>query len=111
MDPVDETDQTAETGALRVTIGRDPDGTPVIALAGELDIAETSRAEGAFAELPAATDVVVDMTDLTFMDSAGLTVLLLAAKRGHAVRLRRPTGIIRQLIAATGLGEILPVEP
>lgn len=108
MDPVAE--------ALSVTVGRDPDGTPVIALAGELDLAETARVELALAELPvpadgAPADVVVDMTDLTFMDSAGLTFLLLTVKRGHAVRLRRPTGIIRQLITATGLSETFPIEP
>lgn len=101
---------------LSVTTGRDPDGTPVIALAGELDLTGMPDAERAFAALPApavgtTVDVVVDMTELHFMDSAGLTVLLLALKRGQALRLRRPSSIIRRLIAATGLVELLPIEP
>lgn len=101
---------------LRVTTGSDPDGTPVLTLAGELDLTGTARAEAALAALPTPvagqdTDVVIDVTELTFMDSAGLTVLLVAARRGHAVRLRRPTPIVRHLIAATGLSGILPIEP
>jgi len=108
MESIDQT--------LSIAVGSDPDGTPVIAFAGALDLTGTADAERAFAVLPASVngapaDVVVDMTDLAFMDSAGLTVLLLALKQGHAIRLRRPTSIIRRLIAATGLTELLPVEP
>lgn len=104
---------------LGVTVGRDPDGTPVIALAGQLDLATAPDAEHAFATLAGAeepahretNDVVVDVSDLTFMDSTGLTVLLRAASRGYAVRLRRPTRSIRRLLAVTGLTTTLPVEP
>lgn len=105
MEPVDDT--------LRVTVGRDPDGTPVITLAGELDLTGADAAERAFTELAASdgATVVVDMSELSFMDSTGLTVLLLAVRRGHAVRLRRPTRIVRQLIASTGLETLLPIEP
>jgi len=106
MDPVGAT--------LTVTVGHDPDGTPVITLDGQLALATAASAERAFASLPApsdgVTDVVVDMTGLTFMDSSGITVLLTAANRGHAVRLRHPSSIIRNLIAATGLNETLPIE-
>lgn len=107
MEPVDKT--------LRVAVGADPDGTPVIALAGELDLTGAEEAERAFAEVAPTPGgdaaVVVDMSELTFMDSAGLTVLLLAVRRGQAVRLRRPTRTIGQLIEATGLQTILPIEP
>ena len=108
---MDDCDQS-----LSITTGHDPDGTPVIALAGELDVAVADDAARAFGELPLPGDgdtsrLVVDMGELTFMDSAGLTVLLQAVKRGHAVRLRRPTHGIRQLIAITGLERILPIEP
>jgi anti-sigma B factor antagonist len=104
--------------SLGVTLGRDPDGTPVVVLAGQLDLATADRAEDVFAGLAAETSpdrdraaVVVDMSELTFMDSTGLRVLLRAAHRGHALRLRRPTRIIRRLIAVTGLDTTLPVEP
>ena len=105
MDPADAT--------LSVTVDHDPDGTPVIALGGELDLSTAPIAERAFATLPEPQDgghVVVDMAELTFMDSSGLTVLVMAVNEGYAVRLRRPTMIIRQLIAATGLRETLPIE-
>lgn len=107
MDPVGAT--------LTVTVGHDPDGTPVVTLDGQLDLATAASAEEAFAALTSPdaggpTDVVVDMTRLTFMDSSGITVLLVAANRGHTLRLRAPSGLIRNLIAATGLDETLPIE-
>ena len=90
----------------------DDDGTPVITLSGELDLATAPAADEVFERLPEpAGDVVVDMSELTFMDSSGLTVLLMAVNRGHALRLRRPSSIIRDLIAASGLDETLPIEP
>jgi anti-anti-sigma factor len=104
---------------LRAAVGYDPDGTPVVTLDGELDLSTAAIAEQAFAQLPppdasdapdAAVEVVVDMADLTFMDSSGLTVLVLAVNQGYAVRLRRPTSIVRELIATTGLSETLPIE-
>lgn len=107
MDPVD---------LLSVSVGRDPDGTPVIALAGQLDLASAAHAEEGFAQLPqpadgALTPLVVDLGDLTFMDSSGLTVLLRAVRRGYAVRLRNPPRNVRRVVDATGLAETLPVEP
>lgn len=106
--------------AFTATVDHDPDGTPVVVLSGQLDLTTAKSAEHAFATLvatgpdgrpPVVDGVVVDMTELTFMDSTGLTVLLMAVNRGHTVQLRRPTTLVRRLIDATGLGEILPVEP
>lgn len=107
MDPLDPT--------LEVTVGSNPDGTPVLALAGQLDLATAASLEDAFTTLETPgtgpVDVVIDMRDLTFMDSTGLTVLLLAVRRGYAVRLRQPRDLIRRLVALTGLSETLPIEP
>ena len=93
-----------------MTVG-DDDGTPVIALAGELDLSTAPVADDVFTRLPEpAGEVIVDMSELTFMDSSGLTVLLMAVNRGQALRLRKPSSIIRDLIAASGLDETLPVD-
>lgn len=107
--------------ALTATLDHDPDGTPVVVLVGQLDLATAAIAQRAVeratdtrpaaADGSAALDVVFDMTDLTFMDSTGLTVLLSAVRRGNAVRLRRPTSLVRRVIDITGLEGILPVEP
>lgn len=102
---------------LTVSVGRDPDGTPVITLTGALDLTGTAAAERAFASLPDAGPaagpgaVVADVAGLTFMDSSGLTVLVQAVRRGQVLRLRRPSPNIERLIAATGLSELLPIEP
>ena len=52
--------------------------------------------------------VVVDLADLTFMDSSGLAALVLARSRvvaggrGELV-LTRPTGIVRRVLEIVGL--------
>lgn len=101
---------------LTVSVERDPDGVPVVTLVGQLDLASAPRAADALGTVAepapgAQSPIVIDVTGLTFMDSSGLTVLLAAVNRGHALRLRRPTTNIRRLIAATGLDQILPTEP
>lgn len=93
-----------------LTVGRDPDGTTVVVLHGELDIATAAIAGHVIDKLQAPADLVLDVSDLTFIDSSGLAVLLGARNRGFNLRLRRPTLIVRALIAATGLTEILPFE-
>jgi anti-anti-sigma factor len=96
---------------LTATVAHDADGTTVVVLDGQLDLATAATAAEVFATLPSPTRVVIDASDLTFMDSSGLTVLLVAANRGLALQLRRPTDMVRRVIAASGLDETLPVEP
>ncbi|UDY25232.1 STAS domain-containing protein [Nocardioides sp. Kera G14] len=107
-----------DTG-LTATVGQDPDGTPVVALSGELDLTTSPIATRAFEALPSpealarengAPRVVVDVTHLRFMDSSGITVFLTATRRGYHVRLRQPNDFLRSVIAATGLAATLPPE-
>ncbi|HEY3737842.1 MAG TPA: STAS domain-containing protein [Jatrophihabitans sp.] len=102
--------EPVRSAAFNATVGRDPDGTPVLGLHGELDIATAASAGLALDTVPPPTKLVVDVSELSFMDSSGLAVLLGARNRGYDLRLRRPSTIVRDLIAATGLNEILPFE-
>ena len=45
------------------------------------------------------------------MDSAGIAVLLGAAREVSSVRLKRPSTAVRRVVELTGLNEILVVEP
>jgi anti-sigma B factor antagonist len=56
-------------------------GNPVVALSGEIDLA-TAAAVGASLEpwVRAGGPVILDLSDVTFMDSTGLHALVKAAK-------------------------------
>jgi anti-sigma B factor antagonist len=76
-----------------------------VSIAGELDIATTRPVRDA---LEAAGDaVVVDLTDVTFMDSTGLGVLLAFERslreRGGRMTIACPEGPARLIFDVTGV--------
>ncbi len=102
-----------EGARLEVEPGSDADGQPVIRVTGDLDISSVDGLRGA---VEAATvghpeRLTFDLASLRFMDSAGIAVLLGAAKEVPTVRLRRPNDAVRRVVELTGLGEVLVVEP
>ena len=102
------------TGAqLEVQTGADPAGQPVIRVAGELDIASVERlrvaVDAAMQERP--DRLTFDLSALRFMDSAGIAVLLGAARDVTSVRLRSPSTAVRRVVELTGLSDVLVVEP
>src|SRR6202035_4386233 len=85
----------------------------VVRLAGELDLATVPDLDACLAALDA--DVVVDMAAVTFMDSTGLDGLIAAHKqaprRCHSIVLRSPTEQVVKVLRATGVDQLLTVEP
>lgn len=88
--------------ALQITT-TSQDGTTRIELAGELDIATGPELEQALeAQLAqAATDLVLDLRGVTFIDSSGLRVVLVAS--------RSASDEGRRLIVVPGDGQVLRV--
>ena len=81
----------------------------VVSIAGELDIATVPRARAVLQEEPVigATAVVVDLSDVTFMDSTGLAVVMdlkreLDSRRGR-LTIACPEGPARLLFDVTGV--------
>lgn len=69
---------------LDVTEERPEEGTRVIALRGELDVATVGRLRAALAPIvedETVVRVVVDLVEVTFIDSTGLMTLLNALRR------------------------------
>ena len=60
-------------------------GTAVVTLEGELDLAGAAALEEALAtpEADAARAVVLDLRDVEFMDSSGLRTVIVAARRAE----------------------------
>ncbi len=82
-------------------------------LLGELDMEAAPLVEQKLIELisGAASEVVVDLGELRFIDSSGLQCLLAAAAHSRAndgkLRFRRATGQVADLIGLTEVGEML----
>ena len=101
------------TGArLSVERGTDGDGQPLLTLAGELDLSSVESLRRAVEQATAGAPerLTFDMAGLRFMDSAGIAVLLNAAKQVSSVRLRNPTLAVRRVVELTGLSDVLVVE-
>ena len=85
---------------LRITVERD-DGAHVLRLRGELDLRTVPKLRMRLAEAleRGGGPVVVDLTDVTFIDSTGLSALLNA--------LRRLTRAGRRMLLSTQEGPVL----
>lgn len=88
---------------------RDLPGIHIVALHGELDVASAGGLVDALVEVAGST-LVVDLSDLAFMDSTGIGALVVARKRvladgqGQLV-LSRPGGIVRRALEIVGLSD------
>jgi anti-anti-sigma factor len=92
------------------------DGTARVLVRGELDLAAVPRLRQVLADLRHdGRSTIIDVTDVRFMDSSGLRVLVEAGaqrKEGWGVMLALPsTGPVHRLVDLTGVGPALPPAP
>jgi anti-anti-sigma factor len=88
----------------------------VLALSGELDVVTAPALEQCLSDVlsePHAR-VLVDLNDLRFVDSAGVSVLIKAKQdaeaNGRTLVLRRPTEQLHRVFSIVGLADWLAVE-
>jgi anti-anti-sigma factor len=92
-------------------------GVPVLRLCGEVDIAAATRLRPAWLALAETGRpvLIVDLSEVTFMDVAGVSLLVALRNRqlahGGRVHLRRVPAQVTRVLQLTGLAEILQVEP
>jgi anti-sigma B factor antagonist len=101
-----------ERAMVQIEMHLDPSGTQVVSLAGELDSSNADSLQERVASIPPQPPrrLIFDLTHLRFMDSAGIAVLIGAAK-ASSVSLRNPSPIIRRVLEATGLSGVFSIEP
>jgi anti-sigma B factor antagonist len=104
---------TEEQGLSIVVDATGP--APVLQLIGELDIGSAPALRQRLVEvLTSDGDVVVDLSGLTFMDSSGISVLIVAHKRardqGHRLTLRHPGGAVAKVLAVSGTDQVFTIE-
>ena len=88
---------------------RHDDGHVTIAVAGEVDLATAPELAARLAQYP-DRDVTVDLADVAFLDSSGLTVLAVArtrlAENGHSLRTTNEQEHVRRVIEVAGLDKL-----
>jgi anti-anti-sigma factor len=95
---------------------RSDGGVEVVAVSGEIDIASAPRLITGLNDAVGAgeTPVVVDLTDVGFMDSTGLALLLNAhrrlSRRGKGFAVVCADGPVRRVFTITDMVDVLQVR-
>lgn len=91
-----------------------PGGAFLVAPAGELDAVTVPELAEALLEVDASARLIVDLTDVTFLDSTALGALAGETKTrrraGGELLLACDDGRTRRVLAATGLDGVLAVH-
>ena len=93
----------------------DQPGWAIISPSGEIDLATVGQLEDALAAPMESgdTDIAVDLTGVTFMDSTGLRALLAAnqnlSSAGHRLVLIVAGGPVDRLLDISGVGQTLAI--
>jgi anti-sigma B factor antagonist len=104
-----------EDDASHATVEQTSDGSEplVISIGGEVDMSNVQAVEsalrGVLVDPPEL--VVFDLSDLSFIDSSGIAILLRFAEKIGRLELRNPSSTVQRIIQATGLSDVLRVEP
>jgi len=104
----------ADPGApIRIAVETLADGTPLVSVWGEVDLATAPHLERVLADGSAGgdTDVLIEFSRDSFIDSTGLNVLIQASRRlragGRALRVATENPHTRSVIETMGLTEVL----
>jgi anti-sigma B factor antagonist len=89
----------------------------VLRLRGEVDCLSSPYLRGVLdASIDAGqSDVVLDLTELDFMDASGLRVIASAADRlemlGGGLAIRSPSALVLRMLDITGMAELMVANP
>ncbi len=101
---------------FRVSVEKHP-GATVVTVVGEVDVSSAPELRARLLELDERQRIVVDLSEVTFLDSTGLGVLVGALKRTEATRgegelrlvVNRPQ--LTKVLEVTGLAPLFAIYP
>ncbi|MBM2618907.1 STAS domain-containing protein [Actinoplanes sp. LDG1-06] len=91
--------------------------TATVALRGEVDVLTVDQVRAALSDALATRprEIVVDLSDLVFIDSTGLGALIFGFQRardsGVRFRLSGATAPVKQILMLSGLLEVVELTP
>ena len=98
--------------AIRVNVAR-AHGVTVLTVEGELDCASAPLLHAALEDLRAGSSVILELSGLTFIDSSGVRLLMMHARRMRQARgalfVRCPSPPVQRVVTLTGIDEL--IEP
>lgn len=104
-------DTAAEFAPFHI-LERTADGRRVIFPCGELDLSNAAQLEE---RLAGHSDTVLDLSELSFIDSTGIHLVVSAAQRARSeaweLTIRNPQPSVLRVIELVGLAEHLGLEP
>ena len=92
------------------------DGHAILRLRGELEMATAERfgEEARLLHLNGTPRLVIDLSELDFIDSSGLREFVVAQRRqreiGGDIELRAPTANVRRILEIVGLDQVLTIS-
>ncbi|QIQ06086.1 STAS domain-containing protein [Streptomyces liangshanensis] len=92
------------TTPLTLTPGRRPDGTALLTAVGEIDLSNTDVLASALDGTSGL--LVLDLTGVEYLDSAGLSVLFPHADRIELIA----TPLLKPVLAISGLADITTIH-
>ena len=105
----------SEVTALDTAVWQTGQESVIVVLNGDLDLATAPKLRQELADLADcdAIDLVIDLANLEFIDSSGISVLVEALEhmrsRGGTLVVRNPNPMARKIFEITGLTEYLSV--
>jgi anti-sigma B factor antagonist len=103
---------------LARTVVRDEDDLRVVAVAGEIDASNAEQVRDAALDgfLNSAHGLILDLRELSYVDSAGIAFIFEAAerlaRRGQALALVvKPRALFRRALEVTEIDAVAPVLP
>jgi anti-anti-sigma factor len=102
---------------FRIAVDPRSDGIAVVRLTGRLDFTSVTEARDQFASAIADghPTLIVDLSQVAFVDSAGLGSLIggmrAARKAGGDLRIANPSEQSRMLLSLTSLDSVLKISP
>jgi anti-sigma B factor antagonist len=103
--------------ALRADVVRRDDRAVVVAVAGEIDLATAPQLATAFdgIETSSGSTVHVDLAEVSFLDSSGISVLVDLRSRleaaGASLALHRASPTVQRVLEISGLGALFDLRP
>jgi anti-sigma B factor antagonist len=97
----------------RIRVDSTPEGMAIVTAQGELDAYAAPELTAGFANLRDTRDVVVDLSEVSFLDSTALGIVVRTVReigeQGRRTRLVLPEGTARRIFEITMLDQVLPL--
>ena len=115
----DEKEIAVVEPGLQVNVESASDGAgswPMLRVSGEVDIQTSPILEQHLARVldQGSTSIVIDLAEVTFLDSTGLSVLVAGLKRcqgsGGDLRVASPQPNVRRVLEVTGLADVFHLD-